>query len=70
MKKKDPITEHHQKDRRTTTLDHPENIPTDKESIFDMHEDMQTVDTIALDDLREDMKKEAINTRGKNSLHE
>lgn len=42
---------------------HPENIPSDEVSLFDMHEDMQTVDTISLADQREDLQKEAINHR-------
>lgn len=70
MTKKDSVNEHSLEDIEKMNLDHPENIPTDNVSIFDMHEDMQTVDTIALDDLREEMKKEAINTRGKSGLNE
>ncbi|MFC5603784.1 hypothetical protein [Sporosarcina koreensis] len=42
-------------------LEHPEGIPSsDRVSLFDMHEDMQTVDTINLDDLKEDLRKERI----------
>lgn len=67
MTKRDPMTDYNRKGPEGKNLAHPENIPTNKESIFDMHEDMQTVDTIALDDLREEMKKEAINIRGKSS---
>lgn len=33
-------------------MDNPENLPTDKESIYDMHEDMQNVDPIPLEDVR------------------
>lgn len=48
-------------------LDHPEGIPSsNRVSLFDMHEDMQTVDTINLDDMKEDLRKERIhkNPRG------
>ncbi|MDN4608352.1 hypothetical protein [Sporosarcina highlanderae] len=47
-------------------LAHPEGIPSDRVSLFDMHEDMQTVDTINLDDMKEDLRKERIhkNPRG------
>ena len=41
-------------------LEHPEGIPSDGISLFDMHEDMQTVDTINLDDMKEDLRKERI----------
>ncbi len=41
-------------------LAHPEGIPSDQISLFDMHEDMQTVDTINLDDMKEDLRKERI----------
>lgn len=41
-------------------LEHPEKIVSDGISLFDMHEDMQTVDTIHLDDMKEDLRKELI----------
>ncbi|GEN84927.1 hypothetical protein SLU01_32390 [Sporosarcina luteola] len=41
-------------------LVHPEGIPSNQVSLFDMHEDMQTVDTINLDDMKEDLRKERI----------
>lgn len=42
-------------------LDHPEGIPSsNRVSLFDMHKDMQTVDTINLDDMKEDLRKERI----------
>ncbi|WOV86650.1 hypothetical protein QWT69_12245 [Sporosarcina oncorhynchi] len=41
-------------------LEHPEKIVSDGMSLFDMHEDMQTVDTIHLDDMKEDLRKELI----------
>lgn len=65
MTKKESLNDQSIEDIAKMNLDNPENIPTDKVSIFDMHEDMQTVDTIALDEQRKAMKKEAINIRGK-----
>lgn len=41
-------------------LEHPEKIASNRMSLFDMHEDMQTVDTIHLDDMKEDLRKERI----------
>jgi hypothetical protein len=46
-------------------LEHPEGIPSDQISLFDMHEDMQTVDTINLDDMKEDLRKERIHKHPK-----
>lgn len=40
---------------------HPENLRTNTVSLFDLHEDMQTVDSISLPDQRKDMMKEKIN---------
>lgn len=39
----------------------PENIPGDGVSLFDLHEDMQTVDAISLPDQREELMKEKHN---------
>ncbi|WP_252504180.1 hypothetical protein [Sporosarcina sp. Marseille-Q4943] len=48
-------------------LAHPEGIPSsDRVSLFDMHEDMQTVDTINLDDMKEDLRKERIHKNPRN----
>ncbi|MBD7985812.1 hypothetical protein H9649_14575 [Sporosarcina sp. Sa2YVA2] len=41
-------------------VEHPEKIASDGLSLFDMHEDMQTVDTIHLDDMKEDLRKELV----------
>ncbi|AXI00823.1 hypothetical protein DV702_14575 [Sporosarcina sp. PTS2304] len=40
---------------------HPENLHTNTVSLFDLHEDMQTVDAISLPDQRQDLKKEKHN---------
>lgn len=51
MKKK-VFTERDRNDAEGPYMDNPENLKTDKESIYDMHEDMQTVDSIPLEDVR------------------
>ncbi|MFS0690616.1 hypothetical protein AB1K89_15375 [Sporosarcina sp. 179-K 8C2 HS] len=52
MEKKKTFTEEDRKDANGPFMDNPENLPTDKESIYDMHEDMQNVDSIPLEDVR------------------
>lgn len=50
--KKKPFTADDRKDVIEPYMDNPEGIKTDKESLFDMHEDMQTVDAIPMEDAR------------------
>lgn len=54
------MTEENKKQREADGpfMDNPENLPTDKESIYDMHEDMQNVDPIPLEDLRMEAEEE------------
>lgn len=52
MNKKKHFTSEDRKDAEGPFMDNPENLPTDKESIYDMHEDMQNVDSIPLEDVR------------------
>ncbi|ARJ38482.1 hypothetical protein CSV71_10810 [Sporosarcina sp. P21c] len=47
-------------------MDNPENLKTDKESIYDMHEDMQTVDAIPLEDVRMEEEEERNHRETKN----
>lgn len=72
MPKKKVFTERDRKDAEGPYMDNPENIRTDKESLFDMHEDMQTVDAISLEDLRIDLQEEKIHrdTKNKSSSEE
>lgn len=72
MSKKKVFTEHDRKDAEGPYMDNPENLRTDKESIFDMHEDMQTVDAISLEDLRIELQEEKIHrdTKSKSSSEE
>ncbi|MEK4229079.1 hypothetical protein [Solibacillus sp. FSL H8-0538] len=39
-------------------LDNPDLVDTENESLFDMHEDMQTVDAIPIEELNEKVKDE------------
>ena len=43
------FTEKDRPDAKGGYMDNPENLKTDKESIYDMHEDMQTVDAFPVD---------------------
>jgi hypothetical protein len=43
---------------RQTNRDHPEQYPTDKESLFDMYESEQNVDPIPMEDLNMEQKEE------------
>jgi len=52
------FTEHDRKDAEGPYMDNPENLRTDKESIYDMHEDMKTVDSIPLEDLKMEEREE------------
>ncbi|MCG7343769.1 hypothetical protein MHZ92_06465 [Sporosarcina sp. ACRSL] len=58
MNKKKPFTSNDRKDAEGKFMDNPENLPTDKESIYDMHEDMQNVDPIPLEDVRMEQHEE------------
>lgn len=58
MKKKKPFTERDRKDADGPMMDNPENLKTDKESIYDMHEDMKNVDPIPLEDLKMEEREE------------
>lgn len=49
-----------EQDRGDAIGPNPENIPTDKESLYDMHEDMKTVDALPLDDLAIETGRENI----------
>lgn len=58
MDKKKPFTERDRKDAEGPYMDNPEHLRTDKESIYDMHEDMKTVDVVALEDARMEWEEE------------
>ncbi len=58
MDKKKAFTEKDRKDADGPFMDNPENLKTEKESIYDMHEDMQNVDPIPLEDLKMEEREE------------
>lgn len=58
MPKKKPFTERDRQDADGPRMDNPENLKTDKESIYDMHEDMKHVDPIPLEDLKMEEREE------------
>ena len=60
MDKKKSFTERDRKDAEGPYMDNPENLRTDKESIYDMHEDMKTVYSIPLEDLKLEEKEEQL----------
>lgn len=67
MTKKKVFTERDRKDAEGPYMDNPENLRTDKESIYDMHEDMQTVDAISLEDLRMELREEKVHHDSKSN---
>lgn len=58
MDKKKTFTEKDRKQADGPLMDNPENLKTDKESIYDMHEDMKNVDPIPLEDLKMEEREE------------
>ncbi len=60
MNKKKSFTERERQDKEGSFMDNPEHLKTDKESIYDMHEDMKFVDPIPLEDLKMEEREEKI----------
>jgi len=54
------------KDAQGRYLDNPDGVRTTKESLFDMHEDMQTVDAISVEDLNIQVQDEQYHHHTKN----
>nr|WP_075618943.1 hypothetical protein [Paenisporosarcina indica] len=55
---KKSFTDSGRKDEKGRELDNPDVVKTDKESLFDMHEDMNTVDPIPVEELNQQVKDE------------
>lgn len=55
------------KHAKTRYTNNPDVLDTTKESIFDKHEDMKTVDPIPVEELNEKVKDEQQKTKTKNS---
>ncbi|KOS69643.1 hypothetical protein AEA09_14380 [Lysinibacillus contaminans] len=52
---------------KTRKTNNPDVLNTEKESIFDMHEDMKTVDPIPVEELNEKVKDEKNKKKTKNT---
>lgn len=63
--KKDQTQE--KQDVKGRIMDNPEVMKTDQESIYDMHDDMQTVDTIPVEDLNQKVEDEKHHRKTKDS---
>ncbi|EON73404.1 hypothetical protein [Lysinibacillus sphaericus] len=55
------------KQANTRRTNNPDVLDTDKESIFDKHEDMKTVDPIPVEELNDKVKDEKNKTKTKNT---
>ena len=55
------------KQAKTRNTNNPDVLDTDKESIFDKHEDMKTVDPIPVEELNEKVKDEQYKSKTKDS---
>jgi hypothetical protein len=53
-----PFDEKEREYQKGRKLDNPDLVKTEKESLFDMHEDMQTVDAIPVEELNQKVKDE------------
>lgn len=61
------FNQHDREDAKGRELDNPDLVKTDKESLFDMHEDMQTVDSIPVEELTQNIKDEKNHRKTKDS---
>lgn len=64
---KKSLTKHNRKKADLPYLDNPDLVKKDKESLFDMHEDMQTVDAIPVEELNEKVNDENNHRKTKNT---
>ncbi|MGE6516766.1 hypothetical protein [Lysinibacillus sphaericus] len=55
------------KQANTRRTNNPDVLDTDKESIFDKHEDMKTVDPIPVEELNDKVKDKKNKTKTKNT---
>ncbi|OWA37828.1 hypothetical protein B9G55_07265 [Saccharibacillus sp. O16] len=52
------IEQNQRDDHREGAMDHPEQYPTEKESLFDMHEAEQNVDALPMEDIGMEQEEE------------
>lgn len=65
MKEKPSMSEKRKRFSDLPPENNPEQIRANDISIYDLHEDMQTVDAIPLEDLRLELREEKIHRDGK-----
>lgn len=53
--------------KRSEYRDHPEQYPTERESLFDLHESEQNVDPLPLEDIKIELREEKRKDQTKNS---
>lgn len=58
MADKKHFTEEDRKENRGAPMDNPEQFKTDKETINEMHDEQMTVDSIPLEDLKQEQREE------------
>lgn len=58
MSDKKHFTEDDREERKGASMDNPEQSKTDKESLTEMHEEEMNVDTIPLEDLKQEQQEE------------
>ncbi|MDQ0428177.1 MULTISPECIES: hypothetical protein [Caryophanaceae] len=58
MSDKKPFSEEDRKTRDGASMDNPEQFKTDKKSLSEMHEEEMTVDSIPMEDLKQEKKEE------------
>lgn len=58
MAEKDHFNEKDRKTGEGAPMDNPEQVKTDKKTMHEMHEEEMNVDSIPLEDLKQDMKDE------------
>lgn len=62
-----PFDDKERENQKGRKIDNPDLIKTEKESLFDMHEDMQTVDAIPVEELNEKVKDEKNKSHSKDT---
>lgn len=58
MSDKKPFSQEDRETRDGASMDNPEQFKTDKESLSEMHEEELTVDSIPMEDLKQEKKEE------------
>ena len=62
-----PFDDKERENQKGRKIDNPDLLKTEKESLFDMHEDMQTVDAIPVEELNDKVKDEKDHNHSKDS---